>query len=191
MPPLGNISLRSDMFWQSALIAAVLDAGLIYIILRLITPDRFFRIARPLIICAGVFWGLLGISIVRYFWEGYYQYFYPGWMHGWGIILFAPSIGAVSAVLFYWIAGRFRNHPIPVFLLAAGVESLLEHLLGIQSLHIMQIPMFRGVDPLSVLVFSIPEYILYWSVILLAAFVIQWVPARLRQVTGSKPAPLT
>ncbi len=190
MPPLGNIPLGSDTFWQSALIAAVLDAGLIYVILRLINPDRFFRLSRPLIIWAGVFWGLLGISIVQYFWDGYYQYFYPGWMHGWGIVLFAPSIGMVLAVLFSRIAGIFRSHPIPVFFLAVGVEALLEHLMGIYSLKIMDIPMFRGVNPLSVLAFSIPEYILYWSVILLAAYVVQRISARLWRRTRTSPAPM-
>jgi hypothetical protein len=187
----GSIQLTSGIFWQSAMIAAVLDAGLLLIVWRLIPPDRFFPLRRYVIVLAGVFWGLLGISIVLYFWDGYYQYFYPGWMRGWGIVLFAPSIGAVLAVLFYWIAGRFRSRPIPVFFLAVGAESFLEHLMGIQSLQIMQIPMFRGVDPLSVLVFSIPEYILYWSVILLTALLIHRVAARIRQGTEPKPAPMT
>jgi hypothetical protein len=185
--PIGDSKLTSEIFWQGAWIAAVADAGLLFILFRLIPPDRFFPLRRFVIVVTGVFWGLLGISVVQYFWDGYYQYFYPAWMHGWGIALFAPSIGAVLAVLFDWIAGRFRNHPIPVFLLAVGVESLLEHLMGIQSLHIMQIPMFRDVDPLSVLVFSIPEYIFYWGVILLAAVLVQGAYSRIRQGTGIPP----
>jgi hypothetical protein len=186
--PIGEIKLTSDIFWQSALIAAFADAGLIFIILRLVTPESFFRLAKPLIVSAGVFWGLLGIFIVQSVWEGYYRYFYPGWMHGWGIVLFGPSIGMVLAVLFYSLARRFRSHPIPAFFLAVGVEALIEHLMGIYSLKIMDIPMFLGVNPLSVLVFSVPEYILYWSVILLAAFLIQRVYSRFRPETGTLPA---
>jgi hypothetical protein len=185
--PTGEIKLTSDIFWQSALIAAFADAGLIFIILRLVTLESFFRLVKPLIVSAGVFWGLLGILIVQSFWDGYYQYFYPGWMHGWGIVLFAPSIGMVLAVIFYWIARRFRSHPIPAFFIAVGVEALLEHLMGIYSFKIMEIPMFQGVNPLSVLVFSIPEYIFYWSVILLAAFAVQSAAARFRQRTFTRP----
>ena len=107
---LANIVLTSEIFWQSALIAAILDAGLIAIILRLITPERFFNLRRPLVVSAGIFWGVLGIFIVQSFWEEYYRFFYPGWMHGWGIILFGPAIGAVLATLFYWIARRFKSH---------------------------------------------------------------------------------
>jgi hypothetical protein len=185
---IGNFQLTSEIFWQSALITAVLDAGLIFFIQRLITPDRFFRLSRPLVVSAGVFWGLLGIIIVQSFWDGYYRFFYPGWMHGWGIVLFAPSIGMVLAVLFYWITLRFRSHPVPAFFIAVGVEALLEHLMGVYSLKIMEIPMFQGVNPLSVLVFSIPEYILYWSVILLAAFLVQRGFSRFRQQSVTKPA---
>jgi hypothetical protein len=168
-----DIVLTSDTFWQSALIAAVLDAGLIAVILRLIALERFFHLQRPLIVCAGIFWGMLGVFIVQSFWDDYYRYFYPSWMHGWGIILFAPCLGMLMAILFYWIARRFRSHPIPAFLFLVGIEALLEHLLGIYSLKIMDIPMFRGVSPFSILAFSIPEYIFYWCLIILAAFLVQ------------------
>jgi hypothetical protein len=188
---IGNFQLTSVIFWQSALIAAVLDAGLIFFIRRLITPDRFFRLSRPLVVSAGIFWGLLGISIVQSFWDGYYRFFYPGWMHGWGIVLFAPSIGMVLTILFYWIARRFRSHPIPAFFIAVGVEALMEHLMGIYSLKIMEIPMFFGVNPLSMLVFSIPEYVLYWSVILLAAFLVQRGYSWFRQKKETPPAQMT
>jgi hypothetical protein len=186
----GTIQLTSGIFWQSALFAALVDAGLIFIILRLITPDRFARLARPLVMVAGVFWGVLGIGIVYSFWDGYYHFFYPGWMHGWGIVLFGPSIGMVLAVLFYWIARRFRSHPIPVFFLAVGAEALLEHLMGIYSFKIMEIPMFRGVNPISMLVFSIPEYILYWSVILLIAYLLLRMSARFHRNPSVNPAPM-
>jgi hypothetical protein len=166
----GSIQLTSDTFWKSAAIAALIDAGLLLLILRLIRPERFFQIRLPVIVSAGVFWGVLGAVVVRSNWVGYYQYFYPRWMGIWGIILFGPSIGMVLAIVFYWIVSRFRGHPIPVFFTLVGIEALLEHLMGIYTFRIMDIPSFRGVSPLSVLVFSVPEYILYWCVILLLAF---------------------
>lgn len=118
-----NITLTSELFWQCSLIAAAEDGALIVVIRRLIPADLFFHLRRPLVVSAGIFWGALGISIVRSFWVGYYRYFYPGWMHAWGIVLFAPSIGMALAVLFSWIARLFRSRPIMVFFLAAGVEA--------------------------------------------------------------------
>jgi len=185
-----TLSLTSEIFWQSAVAAALLDAGLMVLLLRLISPERFFQLPRPLIVSAGIFWGILGIFVVRSFWDGYYRYFYPEWMHGWGIVVFAPSIGMVLAVLFCWIAFRFRGRPIAAFFIAVGVEALLEHLLGIYSFKIMDIPMFSGVNPLSVLIFSIPEYILYWGAILLVAFLVQRLTLRFRSSPDAKPAPV-
>jgi hypothetical protein len=166
----GTNALTSELFWQSAAIAAVMDAGLIFVILRLITSDRFFQIRLPVIVSAGVFWGILGAVVVRSSWVGYYQYFYPRWIGVWGIFLFGPSIGIVLAIVFYWIVSHFRGYPIPVFFTLVGIEAFLEHLMGIYIFRIMDIPSIRGVNPLSVLVFSAPEYILYWCVILLLAF---------------------
>jgi hypothetical protein len=161
--------------------------GLILLILWWIAPDRFFRMQKPLIVSAGIFWGMLGIFIVQSFWDDYYRYFYPTWMHGWGIILFGPAIGVVLAILFYWIARRFRSHPIQAFLILVGIEALLEHLMGIYSFKIMDTPMFRGVSLFSILAFSIPEYIFYWCLIILAAFLVQQGYARIMGIPGIKP----
>jgi hypothetical protein len=166
------VQLTSDIFWESAAIAALIDAGLLLLIARLIRPERFFQIRLPVIVSAGIFWGVLGVVVVRSNWVGYYQYFYPQWMGTWGIYLFGPSIGMVLAIVFYWIVSRFRGHPVPVFFTLVGIEAFLEHLMGIYSFRIMDIPSFRGVNPLSVLVFSVPEYILYWCVILLLAILV-------------------
>ncbi len=183
-----NLRLTSEIFWISAALAALIDAGLFLLLHRLVRPERFFPLRLPLILSAGVFWGGMGVTVVRSYWAGYYRYFYPGWMRGWGIVLFGPSIGMVLAVLFFWIARHFRNRPIPVFFLAVGVEAVIEHLMGIYSFRIMDIPMFQGVAPLSVLVFSIPEYIFYWSIILIVAFLAQRVSSRIRQRSGNKAA---
>jgi hypothetical protein len=185
---ISNIHLTSDVFWQSAALAALMDAGLLFLVLRLVRPARFFHMRLAVIVSAGVFWGILGVLVVRSFWAAYYQFFYPRWMGDWGIFVFGPSIGMVLAFLFYWIARRVRSHPIPAFFLAVGVEALLEHLMGIYSFRIMAIPMFSGVNPLSILAFSIPEYILYWSIILLAAFLVQGAYSRFRQGIGTRPA---
>ena len=74
-----------------------------------------------------------------------------------------------------------------VFFLAAGVEAGIEHLMGIYLFKIIRIPMFMGVNPLSVLVFSIPEYVFDWSLILLAAFVVQKAASWFRQGRSIQP----
>jgi hypothetical protein len=168
----GTIQLTSDALWQDAGIAALIDAAFLFLILRLIRPERFFQIRLPVVVSAGVVWGILGVLLVRTYWAGYYQYFYPSWMGEWGIYILGPAIGVVNAIIFYWIASWFRSRPVPVFFTLVGIEAILEHLVGIYRFHIMEIPGVQGVSPLSMLVFSVPEYIFYWGIILLLAFLI-------------------
>jgi hypothetical protein len=140
-----NLRLTSEIFWISAALGAPIDAGLFVLLQRLVRPERFFHLRLPPILSAGVFWGGMGIAVVRSYGDGYYRYSYPGWMRDGGIVLFSPSIGMVLAVLFFWIARHFRNRLIPVFFLAVGVEAAIEHLMGIYSFKIMDNPMFQGV----------------------------------------------
>jgi hypothetical protein len=53
------------------------------------------------------------------------------------------------------------------FCLLGGVESVLEHLVGIYGLGILdKVPLLRGVSSASALVFAFFEYIFYWGVVL-------------------------
>lgn len=75
----------------------------------------------------------------------------------------AVLYGAIGLAL-WWLALRLQGNPVLNFCLLGGLEAIPEHLWVIFGLRILErVPMLQGVSPTSVLVFAIPEYVLYWG----------------------------
>jgi hypothetical protein len=109
--------------------------------------------------------GIFATACLRGFWDLYYRYFYPGWVR-WLAPLDALLYGAIALAL-WWLALHLPGNPVVNFALLGGLESVLEHLLGIYGLGILdKVPILQGVSPASALVFAFFEYIFYWSVVL-------------------------
>jgi hypothetical protein len=184
-----DLKVLTDQFWIDSAIAAIVDAAFIVFLAWRIKPARFRELKWMLAGTAAVFWSIFGIVLVSAFWETYYQYFYPGWMRSGGILLFVPILFGILALVFHWLSLRIPGNPILNFCLLAGLESLLEHLVGIYGLKILEIPMLREASPASILTFSFPEYIFYWCIVISIAALLQdgwrWIS---RGRTGTKVA---
>ncbi len=162
-------AIPSSVFWLSGVVMALMDAVVIFIFTRLIPPRRFRELRGWLAGAAAVSWSLFSLLLVQAFWETYYRDFYPAWFRPGGILVFVPLLYGAFAFAFHWLALHLPGNPLLNFFLLAGVESLLEHLYGIFGLKIMEIPILQQASPLSVLVFSFPEYIFYWCVVVALA----------------------
>lgn len=171
---LGELHLTSSHFWISGLITAVIAAAGIFFLTRWISRERFARLRWAFVLAAMLFWSALGLVLIQLTWESYYQSFASSWMQNGGNLIVTIPMSAVLALLFHWIALRLPWHPVLTVCLLGGVESILEHLVGIFSWKILEIPMLQGVDPLSVLAFAFPEYMVYWGVVLGLAGLIGW-----------------
>jgi hypothetical protein len=165
--------VTTEALWRGALILAVLNLPLGFFLARRLPRPTFQRLQAPLIVSAALFWGAFGFTLVRIFWNDYYEFFYPEWLAAGGIVLLAAPMFGLLAWAFHALAVRLPGIPILTFFLLAGAEAVLEHLLGIFAFGILDIPLLRGVDPLPMLVFAIPEYILYWSIVILLAMLLQ------------------
>jgi len=162
---LPDTKLTSEAFWLGALVAAVIDIGLVLLLALCIKPARFRQLTWALTGTSAVLWGIFATACLRGFWDLYYRYFYPGWMR-WLAPLDALLYGAIALAL-WWLALRLPGNPVVNFALLGGLESVLEHLLGIYGLGILdKVPILQGVSPASALVFAFFEYIFYWSVVL-------------------------
>jgi hypothetical protein len=162
-PP--DTKLTSEAFWLGALVAALMDIGLVLLLALCMKPARFRQLSWALTGTSAVLWGILATACLRGFWDLYYRYFYPGWMR-WLAPLDALLYGAIALAL-WWLALRLPGNPVVNFFLLGGLESVLEHLLGIYGLGILdKVPILQGVSPTSALVFAFFEYIFYWSVVL-------------------------
>lgn len=169
----GNVGVSSTQFWISGIVAAFLDVVLVLLLTWRIKPSRFRDLKWTLVVVSAAFWSIFGILLVSAFWDSYYRYFFPGWFRSGGILLFVPVLYAAFALAFHWVAFRLPGNPIVIFCLLSGLESLLEHLLGIYGLKILEVPILQAASPASILTFSFPEYIFYWCIVIAIALLFQ------------------
>jgi hypothetical protein len=168
-----NLNILSNQLWTDSIIAFLIDAVFILFLAWRIKRNRFRELKWVLAGTAAVLWSIFGILLVSAFWEMFYQYFYPGWMRSGGILLFVPLVFGLLALAFHWCSLHLPGNPILNFCLLGGLESVLEHVLGIYGLKILEIPMLQGASPASILAFSFPEYIFYWCIVIGIAALIQ------------------
>ncbi len=152
---------------------AAVDAIFISILIWRIKPSRFRELRWTLVGTAAVLWSGFAFFLVSAFWDSYYRYFYPGWLHSGGVLVFVPLLFGFLAWVFHWLALRLPGNPIVTFSLLCGAESVLEHLWGLYAFRILEIPLLQGASPASILAFCFPEYIFYWCVLISVAAVVQ------------------
>ena len=169
----GNLEVLSEQLWMDSVIIAIVDIVFVLLLTWRIKPSRFRELKWALVGTAASFWIIFGIVLVSVFWDTYYQYFIPSWLHFGGILLFVPILYGLFALAFYWLALRIPGNPILNFCLLAGLEAVLEHLWGIYGLKILEIPLLQDTSPTPILAFSFPEYIFYWCIVISIAVLIQ------------------
>lgn len=183
---LEDLSISSGRFWLSAAVMAVVDVIFIAILVWMVKPSRFRELRWTLVGAAAVLWSSFAVFLVSAFWDSYYRYFYPGWFHSGGVLVFVPLVFGSVAWAFHWLALRLPGNPIVTFSLLCGAESVLEHLWGIYGLRILEIPLLQGSSPASILAFCFPEYIFYWCVVISIAALVQYGWRRLAELRGSR-----
>lgn len=170
---LPDTKLTSEMFWLSALVAGIVDIIFVFLLALCIKPTRFRQLNWVLTGTSAILWGVFATACLWGFWDLYYRYFYPGWVR-WLAPLDALLYGAIALAL-WWLALRLPGNPVVNFCLLGGLESVLEHLLGIYGLGILdRVPLLQGVRPTPALVFAFFEYIFYWSIVLGIALLLEY-----------------
>jgi hypothetical protein len=164
--------LTSEIFWQGALFAALIDAVLVLLLLWRIKHTHFHELKWVLVGTAAICWGIFGMALLWGFWDSYYRHFYRDSMPWLGAII-AMLFGAIGFAL-WWLSLRLPGNPVATFCLLGGVEGLLEHLWGIYGLGVLEkVPFLQNAGELSVLVFSFFEYVFYWGIVLGMAALLQ------------------
>jgi hypothetical protein len=160
-----DLKLGSELFWQGALLAMLIDLVLVSLLLWRIKPTGFRQLKWVLVGASAIYWGIFGYALLWGFWDSYYCHFYPDTMRWLGAVGAVPY-GAIGFAL-WWFTSRVSGNPIAIFLLLGGLEGLLEHLWAVYGWGILEkAPILQNASALSVLVFSFLEYVLYWGIIL-------------------------
>jgi hypothetical protein len=160
------------MIWTCTGIIFLLDVALILISWSLVRREHFQQIRWLLAIAAGVFFLGVWTSVLIWGWDWFYSYIFPGW----GRYLLPPIFWIGYTFLAWgmtWLSLKLPGNPAVTWCILGGVEGLLSHLYAIYGLGAAtKPPIMQGSDPLSVLIFAVFEKVFYWSVILLACWLI-------------------
>ncbi len=177
--------LTDELYWRATLVWGVVAAILLWLLARYLPRHRLERVRWAIPLAAALFWGIFSAVIVWSGWESYYRFFYSSRLR---IIipLLAPLIYAGASLLLWWLACRLPGNPVVTFCLLGGLASLVEHGAAIYLLDILdRVPLLQGSGPLAVLAFAVPEYVVYWGVVLtLAALLARssiWLQTRVRK----------
>ena len=172
---LPDVAIRSDVFWWSALVTALIDVGLVLFLARRAGRSRFRQLHWPVVLASGVFWMSLGLFFFGTTWASYYARFLPDPANrSLSRFLFELLLYPALGLAMWWLAARLPGNPAVTFCLLGGLEALPEHLWGVYRLGMLEkVPFLREASPLAVLTFSVPEYVLYWGSVLAMALPVE------------------
>ncbi len=161
---MDTLRLTSDLLWRSAWITALIDAPLVLLIARFVSPDLFRRLKWYLAGAAFVFYAALWAYVASVtYWDTVYQLVFPSWSR-WLLPLWAGLLNGAVALLFWWLGRLAGRWQAVWFVLLGGLWSIVGHTVGI-SRGLMSVPMLASVSIASALVFGVFEFIFYWCAI--------------------------
>jgi hypothetical protein len=164
-----DTTIAGGGFWQAALIWGAVAAILVWVLARTVRRAPLEQVRWALPVAAALFWGIFATVLVYGMWATYYEHFYSSRLRL-IIPIYAPLLYAAVGTFLWWAARRLPGKPAVTFCLLGGVESLVEHGIAIYGLGILdRVPLLQGSDPLAVLAFAFPEYVVYWGLVLALA----------------------
>ncbi len=163
-----TLTLSSEIFWTEAVLVALVDLGVVFVLIWRIKPAQFRALKWEVTGVSGIAWGIFAVALLELFWDLYYRFIFPDVMR-W--LAFSDAlIYAGIGLGMWWLSCRVPGNPVANFCFLGGIDSVLEHVWGIYGLGILdKVPLLQGAAPLPVLVFAFFEYILYWGIVLAIA----------------------
>lgn len=162
---LSDYKVTTSSLWEAALAFALIDFFFILLLMRRIHGEMFRQLRPYLVFTAGIFWFLVWLLMSAYFWDPVYHYVFPAWAR-WLIPPVYSILFMLATLLFWWLSFRIPGHPMLNFCILGGLWGMLSHLWGISRGLIDKPPMLQGLNPISVAVMPIFEFMFYWCIIL-------------------------
>ena len=161
--------MDQELFTKSTPVAIALSLTLVGTLAWRVKPAGFRSLSwQAMTVASALFWGMLAAILVSATWGFYYRFFVPAWYRlaaPLGAIVLYPFIG----LFLKWAALRLPGNPVVWFTLLGGLESVLEHAVGIYGFGVLDVPMLRGTSALAIFIFAYFEYVVYWSIVLALA----------------------
>lgn len=172
--------VTSELLWQSAAIALLVDVPLLLLVARCVSAALFRQLKWQLGVAAGLVYALLwGVFASWSFWDAVYRAVFPGWSR-WLLPIWFGALFGLAALAFWRICVLAARWQAVCFVLLGGALSLVGHGIGIRR-GLLRVPLLAAASPASALVFGVFEFIFYWcGIVALAAAARALGPARWR-----------
>ena len=172
--------LTTSLMWRVVLVAALIDAPLLFLAARWVSSE-FFRRLKWYLAGAACFvfaaiWGIIGSVI---FWDEVYSLIFPAWFH-WLLPVIYGTLFGVVALFFWWLSRMAARGQVLWFILLGGLVSLVGHTIGIRR-GLMRVPLLAQTSIASALVFGVFEFIFYFCAIVGLAAAAHWLGGRMRR----------
>ena len=173
--------VTSELLWRVTLIAALIDAPLLFLVVRFVSSGLFrklkWHLAGAAILVFALIWGVFG-SV--YFWDSVYQVIFPAWFR-WLLPLGFGLLEGALALAFWRVSLLAARGQVLWFILLGGLVSLVGHSIGI-SRGLLRVPLLAEASATSALVFGVFEFIFYWCVIVGLSVAGRWLGLRVRRM---------
>jgi len=168
-----NFQATSQLYWISALVTALIDIGLVALLVWRVKLERFRQLQWPLVIVSTIFWTALWYVVMwnASVWETSFHYVFQPWQR-WVWPLIYGLISGVLTWLFWRLSLLLPGNPVLCFLLLGGLESFVDHYFAIRN-GVMETPLLQEVSIISAVTFGFIEFVFYWSTISGIAFLVR------------------
>jgi hypothetical protein len=159
-----GIQVTTGLLWQSTILFGVLALTLSFVTINRVSPMRFRLLRTHIVAATFVVWFLIWLTMAVLFWESVYSHFFPAWSRWLLPILMGLGFSAVS--LAFWRPARMADRwSVLVFVLLGGLLGPATHIWAVIRGIVTRPPLLKGADPLAAIVFSLPEFTIYFVVI--------------------------
>ncbi len=167
---MDTVGLTTELMWRPAWVTLLIDAPLLVVIGRFVSPALFAQLKWYLAGATFTVFALIWLSVgsVMY-WEEVYSAIFPAWWH-WLLPLIYGTLDGLLALLFWRVSRLATRWQAVWFTLCGGLLSIAGHSVGV-SRGLMRVPMLANVSVVSALTFGVFEYIFYWCIIVGLAIV--------------------
>lgn len=176
-----SVHVTTAVLVEATLIAAPVDAVLVWLLARTVRPETFRRLRLPIVAVAFLAWFGIWLSLgAIIYWDEVYGYVFPAWAR-WFLPPTQAALGALATLGAWWLAARAQSHVVPRFLLLGGLWGVLTHVWAVYRGIMERPPMLRGASPVAAVIFAGFELTFYFGVVLFIASRVDRFRSRLAQ----------
>lgn len=183
-----NAKLTTEALLRAALVFALIDLAVVPFLNWRLQPARFRQLKWPLVLTAAIFWYALWTWALDWAWEPVYRYVFVDWLREW-LPLIQSAHFAVITLVFWWSASRLTKCSVAVFCLLGGFWGMVTHTWAVYLGIVDKPPLLQGASSVAAVIFAIFEFMFYWCLILIVAWLLEGVLHSMAEPTVKTQAP--